>query len=139
MSTVNGLSFCNTVKHVKANRKRSRGVNCRSDRTQHKAQQNPQCLCTISLSFFSTALPLPLLRQIRSTKCQSSTASCHTVIVQLLYACVNVQSNATSLHTFKCSHVQGNNRRGGKKRSAGNAKDKEGRGGHKEVRRDRYE
>lgn len=107
MSTVNGLSFCNTVKHVKANRKRSRGVNCRSDRTQHKAQKNPQCLCTISLSFFSTALPLPLLRQIRSTKCQSSTASCHTVIVQLLYACVNVQSNATSLHTFNAPMFKG--------------------------------
>lgn len=94
-------------------RERNRGIDYTGvTGRQHKAPQNhPSKPLYYFSPFLSVALSLQGLHQIRSTECQSSTASCHTVIVHLLYACVctcvNVQSKATSLHTFNVPVFKG--------------------------------
>lgn len=73
---------------------------CKSDNNpiQSKAPPPPP---PQSFSLLSAPPSLTVLQQIRSIECQSSAASCHTAIVCVCVGvCMNVQSNATLLHTF---------------------------------------
>lgn len=112
MSPVDILSFyiceqSDVVEEERAERERSGGINyVRVTGTQHKAQQKPPSALFLSLSLCGPLFTPFAPDKIKRVSVINSLLS-HCDCSSVMCVCVNVQSGATSLHTFNARMFEG--------------------------------